>query len=416
MPGPIKKIAKRHLVDPVEIKIKAKTATVDTVTQFCCEVPARQKLEALTRILEVQPFDGMVIFVRTKSQTVELADKLQARGFSSSPLNGDMNQAVRERTVSRLKRGELDILVATDVAARGLDVERVSHVVNYDIPYDAETYIHRIGRTARAGRHGNAIIFVAPREKRMLRVIEKATGKKIEPISLPSGEDIAEKRVSELHAQIEHVLVEQDLERYGKVLATYENASGHELQEIAKALIYLVQKDRPLYPRLETIQQSKKESAKSQNSKRDKQTDRTRPEINKNPQSKEPRSSNGADSKGFGSLPIVPPDQVRYRIAVGKSHEVSAKHIVGAIANEAGLDSEYIGHIKIFDDYSIVDLPEGMPKDIFQHLRKVRACGHRLEIELFDQPQRPKRQTRPKKQDGKKMRHKNRNKNKGKPK
>ena len=246
MPGPIKKIAKRHLVDPVEIRIKAKTATVDTVTQLCCEVPARQKLDALTRILEVQPFDGMVIFVRTKTQTVELADKLQARGFSSAPLNGDMNQSVRERTIGRLKSGDLDILVATDVAARGLDVERVSHVVNYDIPYDAETYIHRIGRTARAGRHGNAIIFVAPREKRMLKLIEKATGKKIEHITLPSGEDIAEKRVAELQARIERTLVEQDLEPFDRIVKEYAESSGHELAEITKALVYLAQKDRPL--------------------------------------------------------------------------------------------------------------------------------------------------------------------------
>ena len=410
MPGPIKKIAKRHLIDPVEIRIKAKTATVDTVAQFCCEVPARQKLEALTRILEVQSFDGMVIFVRTKTQTVELADKLQARGFSSAPLNGDMNQAVRERTINRLKRGELDILVATDVAARGLDVERVSHVVNFDIPYDAETYIHRIGRTARAGRHGNAIIFVAPREQRMLKVIEKATGKKIEPITLPSGEDIAEKRVAELHAQIEQTFVEQDLQRYDSALDSYQNASGHELRDIAKALIHLVQKDRPLYPRLETIQQKTKNPSKEQKPKSQK-----RPEEGLSSNKKSREDSRAKMKPKPESLTPVPDGLVRYRIAVGKVHEVSPKHIVGAIANEAGLDSEYIGQIKIFDDYSLIDLPEGMPKDIYQHLRKVRACGQRLEIELFEQTARPKKQTRPKKQGEKKARHKKRRKNKGKP-
>lgn len=409
MPGPIKKIAKRHLVDPVEISIKAKTATVDTVTQFCCEVPARQKLEALTRILEVQAFDGMVIFVRTKTQTVELADKLQARGFSSAPLNGDMNQAVRERTVSRLKRGELDILVATDVAARGLDVERVSHVVNFDIPYDAETYIHRIGRTARAGREGNAIIFVTPREKRMLKVIEKATGKRIEPIVLPSGEDIAEKRVGELHAQIEQTLLEQDLQRYENVLDLYQRASGHELEEIAKALIHLVQKDRPLYPRLETIQQNTKRAPKGE-----KPRDAKKAQKESSPNIKTRDNSGASSQVKPDSLTPVPDGLVRYRIAVGKIHEVSPKHIVGAIANEAGLDSEYIGQIKIFDDFSLVDLPDGMPKDIFQHLRKVRTCGQRLAIEVFGQPVQPKKNTRPKKRSSDKARHKKSRKNKGK--
>ena len=404
MPGPIKKIAKRHLDEPVEIRIKAKTATVDTVTQFCCEVPARQKLEALTRILEVQLFDGMVIFVRTKTQTTELADKLQARGFSTAALNGDMNQTMRERTISRFKRGELDILVATDVAARGLDVERVSHVVNYDIPYDAETYIHRIGRTARAGRHGNAIIFVAPREKRMLRVIEKATGKKIEPLAMPSGEDIAEKRVNELHRQIEQVLIEQDLSPYDKVLANYANASGHELHEVTKALIYLVQKDRPLYPRLEAIQQSNKKPK----SKPHRQIEPSRSESG--PKTRIASGANKLNSEE--TLPALAPEQVRYRVAVGKAHAVGAKHIVGAIANEAGLDSDYIGQIRIFDSYSLVDLPEGMPKDIFQHLRKVRVCGQRLEIEVFEQSTGEKKQTRPKKPRSKKSRHKKRDKDK----
>ena len=210
MPGPIRKIAERHLNNPVEIQIKSKSATVATVRQRYCQVNVRHKLNALTRILEVENFDAMIIFVRTKTATVELAEKLEARGFSSAPLNGDMTQALREATVARLKNGRLDILVATDVAARGLDVERISHVVNYDIPHDTEAYIHRVGRTARAGRSGEAIIFVAPRESRMLRAIEKATGMSIEQLPMPSKEDIVDRRITQFKDLISSTIESED--------------------------------------------------------------------------------------------------------------------------------------------------------------------------------------------------------------
>ena len=253
MPKPIRKIADRHLRDPIAIDIKSKSATVSTVRQRFCQVTARHKLDALTRVLEVEDFDGMVIFVRTKTATVELAEKLEARGFSSGALNGDMNQALRERTIDRLKRGLVDIVVATDVAARGLDVSRISHVLNYDIPYDTEAYIHRIGRTARAGRSGEAIIFVAPRETRMLRSIEKATGKTIEPMALPSETDIADRRTGEFKNLITATIEAQDLAAFEGIIAAYQQQHDADLGEIAAALAYLVQRERPLAPRLAPI-------------------------------------------------------------------------------------------------------------------------------------------------------------------
>ena len=311
----------------------------------------------------------MLIFVRTKTSTVELAEKLEARGFSSAPLNGDMAQALRERTVGRLKNGSLDILVATDVAARGLDVERISHVVNYDIPYDTEAYIHRIGRTARAGRSGEAIIFVAPREGRMLRSIEKATGKTIDAMPLPSQEDIVDRRVNQFKALISSTIESEDLEAFESIIASYQQIHGADLSEIAAALAFLVQRDRPLSPNLPKIPEQKFDEERAS---------RQKPASRDHPSRGERKSVH--DRPG----PVKKPEagMERYRIAVGRDHEVLPKHIVGAIANEAGLDSENIGYIKLYDAYSTVDLPEGMPKDIFQLLRKVRVRGQQLRIEL----------------------------------
>ena len=253
MPSAIRKIAQRHLQAPVEIEIKSKSVTVSTVRQRYCQVTRRNKLDALTRILEVEDFEAMLIFVRTKTATVELAEKLEARGFSSAALNGDMAQALRERTVDRLKVGRLDILVATDVAARGLDGERVSHVVNYDIPYDTEGYIHRIGRTARAGRSGEAILFVTPRERRMLRSIEKATGHSIETMLLPSQEDIVDHRVNQFKALITSTIESEDLGAFASIIASYQQTLGADLSDIAAALAFLAQRDRPLSPKLAKI-------------------------------------------------------------------------------------------------------------------------------------------------------------------
>lgn len=373
MPKPIRKIADRHLRDPIEIDIKSKSATVSTVRQRFCQVTARHKLDALTRVLEVEDFDGMVIFVRTKTATVELAEKLEARGFSSGALNGDMNQALRERTIDRLKRGLVDIVVATDVAARGLDVSRISHVLNYDIPYDTEAYIHRIGRTARAGRSGEAIIFVAPRETRMLRSIEKATGKTIEPMALPSETDIADRRTGEFKNLITATIEAQDLAAFEGIIAAYQQQHDADLGEIAAALAYLVQRERPLAPRLAPIPEQhsrtpQRDTGRAERKRREGGRDSDR--DSGRPNRRDARSSEAG--------------MVRYRLAVGREHAVEPKHIVGVIANEVGLDSENIGRIELFDRYSTVELPEGMPRDLFQHLRNVRVRGERLRIALAD--------------------------------
>ncbi|MFP6682094.1 MAG: DEAD/DEAH box helicase, partial [Gammaproteobacteria bacterium] len=372
MPSAIRKIAQKHLRDPVEIKIKAKSATVSTVRQRYCQVTGRHKLDALTRILEVENFEAMLIFVRTKTSTGELAEKLEARGFSSAPLNGDMAQALRERTVGRLKNGSLDILVATDVAARGLDVERISHVVNYDIPHDTEAYIHRIGRTARAGRSGEAIIFVAPREQRMLRSIEKATGKSIDAMPLPSQEDIVDRRVNQFKTLITSTIESEDLVSFESIVSGYQQTHDTELSEIAAALAFLVQRDRPLSPDLPKIPEQKFDESRKRGSKAGKRDYQNRTERNS------PHERSGPVKKLEAGME-------RYRLAVGRDHEVLPKHIVGAIANEAGLDSENIGYIKLYDKFSTVDLPEGMPKDIFQLLFKVRVRGQQLRLE----PDRP---------------------------
>lgn len=358
MPEAIKRVARNHLHDPVEIRIQSKTATVSTITQRYWQVTGVHKLDALTRILEVEDFDGMLIFVRTKNATVELAEKLEARGYSVAALNGDMNQQLREKTVDRLKKGMLDILVATDVVARGLDVERISHVVNFDIPYDTEAYVHRIGRTGRAGRKGEAILFVSPREKRMLFAIEKATRQKITPMQLPSREAVTDKRVMQFKQIISDTLESQELSFFEELVEAYQAEHNVGLSEVAAALAYLVQRERPLLPAEDIIE--------------------SKPARTLSVAASGERSS----ERGKKQRPDNDEDMVTYRIEVGREHGAQPKHIVGAIANEADIDSAFIGHIKLFDNYSTVDLPEGMPDDVFQHLKKVWVCGRQLNIRL----------------------------------
>ncbi len=353
MPAPIRRIAERYLRDPVEIRIAAKTATVSTITQKYWQVTGTHKLDALTRILEVSEFDAMIIFVRTKNETVELAEKLEARGYASAPLNGDLSQAQREKTVERLRSGGLDIVVATDVAARGLDVERISYVVNYDIPNDTEAYIHRIGRTGRAGRQGEAILFVAPREKSMLRQIEKATRQPIEPMQLPTHEDVADRRIARFKQLIAETLESEDLGFYEQLVESFQREHEVTTNEIAAALAFLVQRERPL------------------------QAPAERPEEPAAPPERAPRE--GTRRRESGGRPVEA-GMERYRIEVGRAHGVQPKHIVGAIANEAGIESAYIGQIKLFDTFSLVDLPQDMPKEIYQRLKEVWVCGRQLRI------------------------------------
>ena len=383
MPEVIRRVARTHLKEPVEIRIKTKTTTVATITQRYWQVSGVHKLDALTRILEVEEFDGIIIFVRTKTATMELAEKLEARGYSSAALNGDMNQPLREKTVERLKNGKLDIVVATDVAARGLDVERISHVINYDIPHDTEAYVHRIGRTGRAGRKGEAILFVAPREKRMLFAIERATGQAITPMQLPSREDIAGRRVEQFRQLITDTIESEDLGFFEEVIEGYQSEHNIGMSEIAAALAFLVQRERPLLAKAEPELPPAREFAPRNEGGRGKV-----------------RESQSRRFEGRSSQPEQ--GMRRYRIEVGREDEVQPKNIVGAIANEAGLDSRNIGHIKLYDRYSTVDLPEGMPESALSHLQKVWVCGKQLRLHpdgetapAFAAKERPARTERP---------------------
>ena len=368
MPHSIRAIAKRHTTDPEEIRIEAKTATVATVSQRYWQVTGVHKLDALTRILEAEDFDAMVVFVRTKVATTELAERLEARGFSSSPLNGDMNQSTRELTIERLKSGRLDILVATDVAARGLDVDRVSHVVNYDVPYDTEAYVHRIGRTARAGRKGSAILFIAPRERRMLRSIERATGQTITPMNIPTAGDIANKRTERFKAAMTAVLNEEDLTLYEAVIESFVAEHDVPLNRIAAALACMAQGDRPL------LEPRKVEKAARKEKEREQRPPRERPSREDRPARERPPKRARND---------VADEMTRYRLAVGSEHGAEPKNIVGAIANEADLDSMFIGAVQIHSDHTTVDLPTGMPDDVFKHLKQVWVCGQQLKIEVL---------------------------------
>ena len=367
MPTQVRRIATAHLTNPAEITIKMKTATANLIRQRFWPVSGMHKLDALTRILEAETFDGMIIFVRTRIATVEVAEKLSARGFAASALNGDIPQAQRERTVDQLKKGKLDILVATDVAARGLDVERISHVVNYDIPHDTEAYIHRIGRTGRAGREGDAILFVAPRERRMLNAIERATSKKIELMELPSTELINDKRIAQFKQAIADTLATEDLGLFKHLVEQYQNEHNVPAIEIASALAKLVQGDSPLLLQHKPVPRADKAWASRGNDQ-----PRTRDRGKGSERSERPQRprKDAPPEKGMQ----------RFRIEVGHIHKVMPGNIVGAIANEANIDAQNIGRINIFDDHSTIDLPADMPEDIYAGLKKVWVAGQTLNI------------------------------------
>jgi ATP-dependent RNA helicase DeaD len=359
MPPPIKKVADKYLNSPKEVSIAKESTTGSNIEQHALIVNGfERKVDAITRIFEAQDFDGVIIFVRTKTATAELAEKLEARGYSASALNGDMNQAARERTIQRLKDGKLDIIVATDVAARGIDVQRVSHVINFDIPYDSEAYVHRIGRTGRAGRSGKAILFVAPREKRLLRSIEKATRQAITPMELPTGSEVTQKRIDNFKQLLSDTIASADLNFFYDLLGEFSNEYDKSAEEIASALAYLMQKDRPL-----VVKDQPKPKRERERDKKERSANDSAP--------REKRKNKTRDSN------IT---MTRYRIEVGRNHDVKPGEIVGAIANEADIDGQYIGHIKLHDDYSTVDLPKGMPDELFKHLRKVYVRNRPLLI------------------------------------
>ena len=376
MPSAIKRIAQKYLKSPVEIQIEAKTRTADNIRQRCWQVSGLHKLDALTRILEVEPFDGMIVFARTKLATDELAQKLQARGFSAAAINGDINQAQRERTIGQLKDGTIDILVATDVAARGLDVDRISHVVNYDVPYDTESYVHRIGRTGRAGRSGEAILFIAPRERGMLRAIERATNQPIEPMELPSVATINEVRIEKFKQQITETLASEELKLFRQLVEDYEQAMNVPAIEIAAALAKMARGDVPLL--LEPPK--REERAAKAFEPRERTEKRPGREARFEHDDREKRAERAPREKKVRSERAAEPGMETFRIEVGYVHGVKPGNIVGAIANEAGLDSKHMGRIEIFDDHSLVDLPEGMPKEILKHLKTVWCAGQQLRI------------------------------------
>ena len=365
MPKEIKRVADTHLNDPVHIKIASKNATASTVRQRYWVCKGLNKLDAFCRIFEVEPYEGVIVFVRTKVSTEDISSKLRARGFSATALNGDIPQAAREKTVDRLKKGDIDILVATDVVARGLDVERISHVVNFDIPYDTEAYVHRIGRTGRAGRSGEAILFVAPREQRMLRAIEKVSGKTIERMDIPSAKQINELRVEQFNQQIMETVEAGDLTFYQDLVDKLIDERQVDPAIVAAALAKLSQGGRNLLidPREE-----------------ERTWDNDRPERSERPD-RAPRQQKEVKEGPIPPLQKFPDvDLKRYKIQVGRMDKVKPGQIVAAIANAADLSSDYIGQIEIYDTMTTVDLPDGMPKALLKTLQKTRVAQRPMKM------------------------------------
>jgi ATP-dependent RNA helicase DeaD len=382
MPDPIRKITKRYLKDPKSVKIESKVTTASTIRQRYVQVAGHHKMEALTRIMEVETFDGVIIFVRTKTATMELAEKLSARGYAVEPLNGDIPQNSRERTVDRLKKGKIDILVATDVVARGLDVERVSHVINFDVPYDTESYVHRIGRTGRAGRQGDAILFISHREKRMLFSIERATRQSIDPMTIPSISELNETRLSRFKNSVIEAMGDSSIETLIPIVESIQAETDAAPEVIMAALAKIAQGDEPLILR---------EGDRPDLNARPPRNDRN----DRGPRERGGRNERGGD-RGKRERKSGPPSEgmQRYRIEVGHTHGAKPGNIVGAIANEANISSKNIGSIEIYDNFSTVDLPKDMPKATHQTLQKTRVAGRSLGMrEWSDQP--PKKRGNP---------------------
>ncbi len=370
----IRRIAQRHLKNPREVVIKGKTGTAANIKQSYWMVSGLHKLDALTRIVEVADFDAMLVFVRTKQSTVELAEKLQARGFSAVALNGDIQQSMREKTVAQLKAGKFDILVATDVAARGLDVERVTHVVNFDVPYDTESYVHRIGRTGRAGRSGEAILFIAPRERNLLRLIERATRQTIEPLSLPSVDDVNTRRLAKFKARIGEAMAGNTTEFYRKAVQEVALETGADLLSVAAAIASMVEGNAP-------VQSTWRENAADippERPERPERAERARRREEDVPDL--PPVAEGGYSFEDDGL------QITYRLAVGNRHGAQPGSIVGAIANEAKLHGSQINGVDIRADYTLVRLPANLPAPVLARLSKVRIRGQELDLQASNMP------------------------------
>ena len=363
MPEPIRRITKRFMNDPQEVKIKATQQSAPDIAQSCWYVHGFRKNDALLRFLEVEDFDAAIIFTRTKTGTLDVTELLEKHGFRAAALNGDMTQQLREQTLDRLRSGSLDIVVATDVAARGIDIERISLVVNYDIPLDAESYVHRIGRTGRAGRSGRALLFVEPRERRLLRNVEHLIKKNIEEVELPNHEVLQACRRKKFKDKITAQLEHHDLDLYRELLEDMFTADQSQ-EDIAAAMMMLLQgKQKLILPPDPVVD---KKARRDRNERGDRR---------ENPRSAERRG----ERKGYGN----PQPMDLYRIEVGRGDGVEVRHIVGAIANEGDINSRYIGHIKLYDDYSTIELPQGMPKELLQQFAKTRVLNKQMRMSFI---------------------------------
>jgi ATP-dependent RNA helicase DeaD len=402
LPAPIRRIAQKHLRTPVEVTIKSKTSTATNIRQRYWLVSGMHKLDALTRILEAETFDAMLVFTRTKQATIELAEKLEARGFAAEPLNGDMPQPQRERTVARLKAGQIDILVATDVAARGLDVERIGHVVNYDIPYDTESYVHRIGRTGRAGRKGEAILFIAPRERNMLHAIERATRQSMEAMNLPTVDAVNALRIAKFKVRVSETVAKGDTKIFRPVLEQLEAETGLPLIDIAAALASLAQGTTPLLLAGKAADATPGAAAPAAEKRRPVERPLPRARAAERAHARPPtgvampaaaatRAEATASERAPRSRSVAGPMET-FRIEVGSAHGIRPGNIVGAIANEAGIEGVHIGRVDIREEFSFVDLPHGMPKQVFKQLQQVRVAGRELKIsKAGEKPPKPAR-------------------------
>jgi ATP-dependent RNA helicase DeaD len=385
MPAQIKRIAKTYLIDPQEVTVASKTTTATNITQRYWLVAGLQKVEALTRILEAEPFDGMIVFARTKLGTEELASKLQARGFAAAAINGDLAQAQRERTIDQLKKGKIDILVATDVAARGLDVERISHVINYDMPSDPESYTHRIGRTGRAGRTGDAILFVTPRERGLLKAIERATRQPVAQLTLPTIKAVNDVRIARFKEQIGETLAAGGLEVFRNLVEEYERDQNVPAIDIAAALAKLFRGDEPLLlEKPDREPKAERETPSAPRFERETGRDAQPSRFDRDARPTRETFKNDRDvGTGFKKERVArapEPGMATYRIEVGHAHGVKPGNIVGAIANEGGIPSKEIGRIEIYDDFSTLDMPADLPQDLLDHLKKVWVASQQLNI------------------------------------
>lgn len=379
MPEAIRRITRRFMKEPQEVRIQSSVTTRPDISQSYWTVHGMRKNEALVRFLESEDFDAAIIFVRTKNATLEVAEALERSGYNSAALNGDMNQALREQTLERLKDGRLDILIATDVAARGLDVERISLVVNYDIPMDSESYVHRIGRTGRAGRAGRALLFVENRERRLLRNIERTMKLTIPEVELPNAELLGERRLAKFAAKVQQQLESSDLDMYRALLAKLQPAEDLDMETLAAALLKMAQGERPLILPPDPVfkPRQRREFNERDDRRRDARSD-----------SRDGGDRPRRERRDVGEMQL-------YRIEVGRDDGVEVRHIVGAIANEGDISSRYIGNIKLFASHSTIELPKGMPGEILNHFTRTRILNKPMNMQLLGDAQPHERRERP---------------------